>query len=325
MRKIGKYRRKKQKKILIIGSLSLLLFLCVGYAAFSTNLNITAKGNIKELTASELLRKKCNTTTGDGLYEDEYEEGRCIYKGVNPNNYILFDAEVYRIVAVEKDNRIKILKNEIATNTINFDDNDISRYNKDGYCTDSLGCNAWASNKTLLDTDKNPISYMTVNGINYELPENEAKANRYLNSTGEFTNNGFYNNISADSQKLIVKSDFAIGSVSETDETNISNIIKEEQKNYWNGYIGLLNLSDFAKANSISGNYLADLYWWYWFINPKGNSRTLIRSRRYGAEGYGAAYFGVGSTVGLIPSFYICSDIKLSGSGTEQNPYTITN
>ena len=48
MRKIGRYRRQKQKKILIIGSLSLLLFLCVGYAAFSTNLSITAKGNIKE-------------------------------------------------------------------------------------------------------------------------------------------------------------------------------------------------------------------------------------------------------------------------------------
>lgn len=50
MRRIGKYRRKKQKKILIIGSLSLLLFLCIGYAAFQTNLSITAKGNIKEKT-----------------------------------------------------------------------------------------------------------------------------------------------------------------------------------------------------------------------------------------------------------------------------------
>ena len=50
MRRIGRYRqrREKQKKILIIGSLSLLLFLCAGYAAFSTNLSITAKGNIKE-------------------------------------------------------------------------------------------------------------------------------------------------------------------------------------------------------------------------------------------------------------------------------------
>ena len=43
-------QKRKQKKILIIGSLSLLLFLCVGYAAFSTNLSIKTKGNIKEKT-----------------------------------------------------------------------------------------------------------------------------------------------------------------------------------------------------------------------------------------------------------------------------------
>ena len=50
MRRVGRHRKRKQKKILIIGSLSLLLFLCIGYAAFSTNLSITAKGNIKENT-----------------------------------------------------------------------------------------------------------------------------------------------------------------------------------------------------------------------------------------------------------------------------------
>ena len=48
MRRIGRSKRRRKNKILIIGSLLLLLFLCVGYAAFSTNLSITAKGNIKE-------------------------------------------------------------------------------------------------------------------------------------------------------------------------------------------------------------------------------------------------------------------------------------
>lgn len=76
MRKIGRYRRRKQKKIIVIGSLSILLFLCVGYAAFSTSLNLKAKGNIKFLTASQVLRKECNTETGDGLYKDIYEEGK---------------------------------------------------------------------------------------------------------------------------------------------------------------------------------------------------------------------------------------------------------
>lgn len=49
MKRRIKRRKNKQRKILIIGSLSILLFLCVGYAAFSTNLSLTAKGNIKDI------------------------------------------------------------------------------------------------------------------------------------------------------------------------------------------------------------------------------------------------------------------------------------
>ena len=57
-RKIGKMRRKKQKRLLIVSSISLLLFLCVGYAAFSTQLSLKAKGNIKQktLSSSDLIK-----------------------------------------------------------------------------------------------------------------------------------------------------------------------------------------------------------------------------------------------------------------------------
>lgn len=59
-RKIGRRKRKNQKKILIIGSLSLLLFLCIGYAAFSTQLTMSAKGNIKIFTTDNYIK--------DGLF-----------------------------------------------------------------------------------------------------------------------------------------------------------------------------------------------------------------------------------------------------------------
>ena len=68
-KRLGRKQRKKQKKILIIGSLSLLLFLCVGYAAFQTNLNITSKANIKTYTTDDL--KNIVVNEGDGLYKDE--------------------------------------------------------------------------------------------------------------------------------------------------------------------------------------------------------------------------------------------------------------
>ena len=71
MRNIGKYRRKKQKKILIIGSLSILLFLCVGYAAFSTNLKVMTRANIKD-RHNLYIASFGSDTKGNGTKEKPY-------------------------------------------------------------------------------------------------------------------------------------------------------------------------------------------------------------------------------------------------------------
>ena len=53
------------------------------------------------------------TDNGDGLYEDEYEDGRFVYKGTDPNNYIEFNDELWRIVSKESDGTYKIVRNDI--------------------------------------------------------------------------------------------------------------------------------------------------------------------------------------------------------------------
>lgn len=55
--------------------------------------------------------KKNNTIsqTGDGLYEMNNE---LVYRGENPNNYVLFNDELWRIVKIDKDNKIKIILTE---------------------------------------------------------------------------------------------------------------------------------------------------------------------------------------------------------------------
>ncbi len=57
-------------------------------------------------------------TSGDGLYKDEYEDGRYFYKGSNPNNYVTFNNEVsgWRIISIEKDGSIKIMRNNSIGN-----------------------------------------------------------------------------------------------------------------------------------------------------------------------------------------------------------------
>lgn len=71
MRKIYRNKRRKQKRILIIGVCSLLVFLTIGYAAFETNLSIMAKGNIKDL--SQVIRSWTGTSQED-FHSDYYRE-----------------------------------------------------------------------------------------------------------------------------------------------------------------------------------------------------------------------------------------------------------
>ena len=82
-----------------------------GYAAFSTNIVLRVKGNI--IPSCNIGGIIINTVTeGEGLYKDEYEKGRCVYRGTNPNNYIEFNGELWRIIAKEADGTYKILRNE---------------------------------------------------------------------------------------------------------------------------------------------------------------------------------------------------------------------
>lgn len=329
-RRIGRKERKKQKKILIIGSISLLLFLCVGYAAFSTNLSLTAKGNIKELQASELLRKKCNTTTGDGLYKDEYEEGRCIYKGANPDNYITFNNETWRIISVEADNTIKIIKNGIITD-MSFDSKGYRDDTSNGvggtYCTHgSNGCNAWSISNNFSDGNYTGTVLK------------DAELNTYLNEI-------YYNTITETNKRLIANHTWGIGAaVYQNDD--LANQVKSEKEITWKGNIGLITASDYIRANTnteqcgnlsiasnnsticVTTNWIQSVVStatqpFIWTITPiDTNQRDVYIIYPNGNISGGYATANIGS---VAPSLYLSSDITLLGKGAENNPYIITN
>ena len=50
MRRIGRHRRKKLNKIIVLSAFCLLFVITAGYAAFSTNISLHVKGNILEGT-----------------------------------------------------------------------------------------------------------------------------------------------------------------------------------------------------------------------------------------------------------------------------------
>lgn len=96
----------------------------------------------KQVTLFAYNRLRCDgsissVANDDGLVKDSYNSNRCIYTGKNPNNYITFNNELYRIISIERDGRIKIIKDdsivELAYGTTSFDTSNIKSYLNNNY------------------------------------------------------------------------------------------------------------------------------------------------------------------------------------------------
>ncbi len=324
-------RRKNQKQIRIVVGLviCLLLIMTVGYATFSTNLTITAKGIIKKQTAAEKLKKEL-VTEGDGLCEDTYEEGRYIYRGGTPNNYITFNEENagWRILSVEADGTIKIIRDQsigsMVLDSQGYRDN-TSNGAGGTYCAGpSYGCNAWAKNDNF------------VNGSLNGTVLKDAELNTYLN-------NDYYNSLTEAAKEQITTGTFKIGKVTYND-TNLGNTVTIENSTTWNGNIALATASEYVRtsnnsvctsvnayysnsncySNGSTHNWLTKIMnspTYSWLLSPgSGSSSNVFFVFSYGTlRNYGAN----NSAPGVAPVVYLKSDIQLSGEGTKSNPYVI--
>ena len=330
---------KKQKQIIIIGSLSLLLCLCVGYAAFSTTLNLKAKGNVKELPGTEIGGIKVNTVTeGDGLYEDSYETGRYIYRGSNPNNYITFNNETWRIIAKETDGTYKIIRNDVLPNRA-YDVLFHRSTKKNTYCTDpSGGCGVYAA----VDGE-----FSSPSGSQKGTVTEDSSIKIYLND------DYYVNNINETAKGQMTSHTFNIGAVEYLDESgaeadSISKNIAGEKMYTWNGNVGLANVSDILKAstnplctsattsiigiNACNSNYLLDKgtanELSYWSINASsyesgGLSHGAWDGNVFSSGAYLYIDYANDSRYAPRPVVFLKADITLSGEGTVSNPYTI--
>ena len=330
---------KKQKQIIIIGSLSLLLCLCVGYAAFSTNLSITAKGNIKELPGTEIGGIKVNTVTeGDGLYEDSYETGRYIYRGSNPNNYITFNGETWRIIAKETDGTYKIIRNETLEDRA-YDKKYHRSTGKNTYCQDPRrGCGVYAA----VDGE-----FSSPSGSQKGTVTEDSSIKIYLNE------DYYTNNINETAKGQMISHSFNIGAVELLDQSgaeadSIEKNITGEKMYRWTGNVGLANVSDILRASTnplctsvsasydgydaCNSNYLLDRgtasYLYYWTINAYSYGSGGSSSRVwYGAVSslgaYLYSYQAYPSDNAPRPVVFLKAETTLSGEGTQSNPYTI--
>ena len=249
----------------------------------------------KEPTAGDTILDNTDiVTSGDGLYEDEYEDGRYFYKGANPNNYVTFNNEQagWRIVSIEPDGTIKIMR------------------------INSIGKQAWD----------------TSNSNNWGRP---ASLNTYLNGT-------YYNSLNSTAQSQIVAKDWSIGSVTFGD-SNMANTINNENSKKWNGKVALVTASEYVRSNSNRSScgtvkQLLNAYsgqckgttWmyyssgWWWTLSPYSNNSSDVFLVNSSSGNFDSDFDYVSNSYTVRPALYLSSEVTLTGSGTQVDPYVVS-
>ena len=279
--------------------------------------------------------------SGDGLYEDSYEAGRLIYRGQDPNNYITFNGETWRIIAKEADGTYKIIRNDVLANRAYDEKNHRSTANN-SYCkSPSYGCGVYAA---VSGTFSSP------SGSQSGTVTEDSSIKIYLND------DYYVNNINATAKGQMTSHSFNIGAVEWLNESgagadSIEKNIAGEKMYTWTGNVGLANVSDILKASTnplctsatdqgikiqegqvtCNSNYLFEIsdMTSYWTINAYSNESggNSIRAW-YAARGSGRV--GVDSNRAYFddynaprPVVFLKSSTTLSGSGTSEDPFTI--
>lgn len=252
---------------------------------------------INPSNASDSLIDKV-VTSGDGLYKDKYEDGRYIYRGTNPNNYINFNNETWRIISVERDGRIKILRNALLDEQRVWDTESSDTTTK-----------SWDKPATL-------NTYLNNDYLNTILDSNKIFTSDWGIGTIDEDNNDLANQIVEENSK---KWNGKIGLIS------VSEYLRASTNESQCGTLQLYNdaYNSCAQTNwmFISGKYFS-------VITPVEYYNSYYRQTRYVIPFVyvnGELHlFSANVNSGVRPALYLSSSVKItSGDGSQSNPYIL--
>ena len=303
---------------------------------------------VKEITKPTYRMKATEYITnlleydGEGLKKDNTPDQNIRYYGSNPDNYVSFNNELWRIIGVFGNN-VKLVRSEklgelswdSSESSINsgwgvneWSQADLKNYlNTMYYGGTSVTCYTGKNNQTKIcptgtidETSKGLIDYYTWNtgAPNY----NEL----YNNTTKSYDTVEFYNAERGSVNGKICSSGTGCNDTVERTTT-------------WTGYVGLPYITDYAYASSESdcntkidqsssykcknNNWMFKPNKGYWTLSPRAftsNAHNVWRVR--GDGGAGSDFASLPNAV--FPAIYLKSNILIeSGKGTSSNPYML--
>lgn len=199
---------KKNPKIIIISFSVLILFMAVGYAAFSTDIDLHIKGNVKEKPylkdavldaeggASTIEAKTTPNfdtiaTTDEGMFAAQDDLGTSYYyRGAVTDNYVKFANRYWRIIRINGDGSIRMIYDGSSAH-------DNGEASTDRYVTTSV-----------FNTNYNDAKYVgyMYGGTSQDAASTsyeEATTNTYDSTIKDYLEDTFYPNVLASYSSLL--------------------------------------------------------------------------------------------------------------------------
>ena len=298
----------------------------------------------KGLTAAETILAQGET---EELKFDKTDDNNLRYIGANPNNYVTFNNELWRIIGVfnnidngsgTKETRIKLIRDE-----------SIGKYSWDnkpsgtGSSDSEYGSNDW-TDSTLKEVLNNGPYWNRTSG---SCPSGRGGAT----TSCDFSTNG----LTEEAKRMISDAVWNLGGASSTSNTASAfytyergTEVDNDRPTKWTGKIGLMYPSDYGYAtsggsttnretclNAVLDNWdsssVSDCQnndWLYnisniqWTLTPYASRSSSV----FYVHSYGRVSLDITSnTHGVFPALYLNSNVKISGgSGTTNDPFVLS-
>ena len=339
---------KKLKKILktsiaVFSVLTVINFIgIIGSSNALFTKSVDSKNSLNIKIANPLYAKTgIATETITNLYKidktnlvyDGTSDNNLRYIGANPNNYVRFNNELWRIVGsfanisngTTSSKRIKLVKNGYAYTGTAFDSN-----NSNDYSTSTIKTTLNGTYYNGLTTDaKNMIEDAAWNIGGFDPTWNASTGSNAANFyAAERSSTVYSGHATTWTGKigLMYPSDYLYatsGSSSVSRTTCLSTSAYSSNSNWynWTGTLG-----DSRNGGPCAQNdYLFDSSHWQWTITPYSGTSYSV----FGVFYNGRVHYSVASNVNSLcrvhPAAFLKSSISISGgSGTASDPYTLT-